>query len=74
MDDWQPAETAPQGMWLRTKREGEAGENICALRVWPDCGDREWIERATGRTTVTHHSFAEPTHWKPYCVEQWGEV
>lgn len=63
VNDWQTVDTAPSGVWLRTRREGEFGENTCALRVWPD-GDREWIERDSGRTTVTHHSFAAPTHWK----------
>lgn len=63
--NWQPIETAPEGIYLRTKREGEDGENVCMYRVWPDCGEWEWIERGEGRTTVTHHSFAPPTHWMP---------
>lgn len=64
-DDWQPEHTAPQAVWVRTKREDEGGENICVLRVWPD-GEREWIERSPeGRTTITHGSFAPPTHWRP---------
>lgn len=62
---WQPEETAPIGHLVRTKRVGEAGENVCTLRVWPD-GEREWVEvqKNGGRTTVTHHSFAAPTHWR----------
>lgn len=63
MTDWQPEATAPSGVWLRTKLEGEQGENVYALRIWPD-GSREWIEKETGVTTVTHHSFAAPTHWR----------
>lgn len=60
---WLPVNTAPPNVWMRTKRDGEAGENICALRVWPD-GDREWVEKASGRTTITHSTFAAPTHWR----------
>jgi hypothetical protein len=65
MSEWRPIETAPARIWLRTKREGENGENVCAKNVSPD-GDVEWVERGPyGRTTVTHHSFAAPTHWLP---------
>lgn len=52
---WQPL--PPERQFVRTKREGEDGENVCAL--WS-----EWTDKA-GRTTVTHHSFATPTHWMP---------
>jgi hypothetical protein len=45
-------------------RADEAGESVCALRRWPD-GTEEWIERGQGGTTVTHHTFLEPTHWAP---------
>jgi hypothetical protein len=62
-NEWLPERSAPVGLWLRTRREGERGTNICGLRIWRD-GGREWIEAATGRTTVTHHSFAAPTHWQ----------
>lgn len=68
MSGWQPIETAPENTWVRTKREGEDGENVCAYRVLnfePADGEWEWVERGTGRTTVTHHSFAPPTHWLP---------
>jgi hypothetical protein len=44
-------------------RDGEAGENVCAGRLID--GEIEWMERHGGRTTVTHHSFAAPTHWQP---------
>lgn len=68
---WKPISTAPMNAWLRTKCEGEDGENICAARKWED-GEIEWVERnkltpegkkILGRTTVTHSSFAPPTHW-----------
>lgn len=58
------ASTAPHGVWIRTKREGENGENVCAL-TRADDGNEEWVERDGGRTTITHHSFAAPTHWRP---------
>lgn len=60
--DWKPSSSAPIGEWIRTRREGEDGENVCAYWVWPDRTE-EWEERATGVTTITHHSFAPPTHW-----------
>lgn len=63
MTEWQKIETAPERQWIRTKLEGEEGENVCAKIVID--GDVEWIEKSTGRTTVTHHSFAAPSHWKP---------
>jgi hypothetical protein len=67
MTDWQPIETCPEGVWVRTMRDGENGENVCAWRgERPGDGveSAEWIERDGGRTTVTHHSFAAPTHWQ----------
>lgn len=65
--EWQTINSAPRETWLRTRREGESGENICAWRAEPGATiqDAEWIERDGGRTTVTHHSFAPPTHWRP---------
>ena len=70
-DGWMPAETAPHDIWLRTKREGEDGENRCFVRQWPN-GDLEWVERGVGgypgRTTVTHSTFLPPTHWKHLTV------
>jgi hypothetical protein len=40
--------------------------------------DVEWIEREGGRTTVTHHSMAAPTHWRwptppPSSINLWDE-
>lgn len=66
---WQPIETAPENTWLRTKRAGEAGENVLkkVVLIHPEyCPEpeTEWIDRE-GRTTVTHHSFLAPTHWMP---------
>jgi len=60
--EWQPIESAPEWVWIRTKLEGEDGENVTRFR-WAD-DEREWIDR-DGRTTITHHSFAAPTHWAP---------
>lgn len=61
---WQPEETAPGGKWLRTRLEGESGENVCKLFIWDD-GDRQWIEEGPdGRTTLTHAGFAAPSHWQ----------
>lgn len=64
MIGWRTIDSAPTGVWIRTKREGEKGENVCALNRDPD-GNEEWVERGSGITTITHHSFAAPTHWKP---------
>lgn len=62
-DIWFPEAVAPQQVWLRTRRDGEDGENICMLGIFPG-GDREWAEQPpNGRSTVTHGSFAAPTHW-----------
>lgn len=55
---WMPIETAPEGEWVVTAKAGERGANLCCRT-----GD-EWHDQA-GRSTVTHHSFAAPTHWMP---------
>jgi len=47
--DWQPISSAPELTWLRTKREGEAGGNICFCRTWPD-GEKEWVDRSGSYT------------------------
>lgn len=55
----------PLVVWLKTKREGEDGENTCLARFIPNSGgELEWEEKTTGITTVTHQSFAPPTHWR----------
>ena len=65
--NWQPAETVPLNTKVHTKLEGEEGENICFARRLHFDEPIEWIELgAYGRTTVTHHSFAAPSHWAPY--------
>ena len=63
---WQPIETAPSNTRILTCRAGESGVNICHLLHDPEhLPEGEWVESQTGRTTVTHHSFAPPTHWMP---------
>lgn len=65
MNDWQDVASAPMGIPIRTKLAGErGGENVCIARRWPD-GTVEWIECATGATTVTHNYFLPPSHWQP---------
>ena len=54
----------PLNAVLETRREGEAGTNFCHCRVVSIGDEPEWVEESTGRTTVTHHSFAAPTHWR----------
>lgn len=64
----------PLNAWLETMREGESGTNVCFCRIVSIGDEPEWIERSKespitgapmqGRTTVTHHSFAAPTHWR----------
>lgn len=64
-DGWTPlAEGAPVGRWIETMREGEGGTNVCMATIYYIGEDPEWSEREGGRTTVTHHSFAPPTHWR----------
>jgi hypothetical protein len=53
----------PVGCWLETKREGEAGTNECFCRIMAIGDEPEWIDR-DGATTVTHSTFAPPTHWR----------
>lgn len=60
---WEPIATAPERKWVRTKLMGEKGSNICFYRICPD-GEWEWIDR-DGRTTITHSTFAAPSHWAP---------
>lgn len=49
--------TAPQARTGRVAA-GERRFNLCR-RVHGD----EWVEHGSGVTTVTHHSFAAPTHF-----------
>ena len=55
---WMPIESAPRGVFLRTMRSSECGENIALLAKHGD----EWVDRF-GRTTITHSTFLAPTHW-----------
>lgn len=55
---WRQISFAPKGKWLITKRVGEKGINLCMLGE-----DGEWFEHGSGRTTVTHSTFASPTHY-----------
>lgn len=54
----------PLNAWLETKKAGEDGSNCCGARLTTIGGEVEWVERETGRTTVTHHSFAPPDYWR----------
>ena len=65
---WKPVATAPSDEWIKTKREGERGENICFRRSGRLNGNDEWIDKQ-GRTTITHTTFAPPTHWR-FLVEE----
>ena len=75
-EEWWPVSYAPSDTWLRTKREGEDGENVCSLHRIPEQhgGGEEWVERYTGVTTITHGSFAAPTHWRPLPAPPKGEA
>lgn len=54
----------PLNCWLETTRAGEGGSNIC-MAILRTLGDEiEWAEAIGGRTTVTHSTFAAPTHWR----------
>jgi len=67
MSTWREIETAPRdGTPFESKRDGEVGTNVCHIIWHPEhCYEPEYVETATGRTTVTHNSFAPPTHWRP---------
>ena len=56
-DGWHDAAKAPFVVWLLTYRLGEKGYNV-TMRINED----EWVDRE-GATTITHHSFAAPTHF-----------
>ncbi|PWE55911.1 hypothetical protein DEM27_10665 [Metarhizobium album] len=61
---WRPISTAPEHVWIRTKLSTEKGENVC-MRIPHKGYEDEWVERGTGISTVTHHSFAAPDRWRP---------
>lgn len=52
------------GECAQTWRFPEKGTNRCHCVRWPD-GDVEWVETASGVTTITHGTFLPPTHWRP---------
>ena len=60
MTEWQDISSAPLHTPVLTARAGEDGGNMCVQMEYG-----EWVECGAGRTTVTHHSFAPPTHWMP---------
>lgn len=62
IDEWDTVESAPMHIWVKTRKEGEEGENTCFAHQLTD-GEIEWVA-LDGRTTITHHSFAAPTHWR----------
>jgi hypothetical protein len=65
MREWQEVGPGtPLHAWLETKREGERGVNLCTCRILCIGDEPEWIEKTSGRTTVTHSTFAAPTHWR----------
>lgn len=68
--NWHPV--MPLGEALETRRDGESGANLCSATVAGQTDELEWIELATGRTTVTHHSFAAPTHWRRIEAKEQG--
>lgn len=53
----------PLNAWLETKLEGESGTSLSLCRILCIGDDPEWIAE-DGRTTVTHHSYAPPSHWR----------
>lgn len=55
----------PLNCWLETTRDGEGGRNLCKALIRTLGDPIEWIEFGpNGRTTVTHSTFAAPTHWR----------
>ena len=62
---WHPVGPGmPLHAWLETRREGEDGVNVCCARIMCLGDDVEWVEKESGRTTITHSTFAPPTHWR----------
>lgn len=70
--DWRPVGGGtPLGTWLETARitSNMLGTttnelNVCMCRVLTLGDEPEWVEKEGGRTTVTHSTFAAPTHWR----------
>lgn len=68
-EDWIPIadQMPPENTWLRTKLESEAGEGISFWRrmdmSYAPGDDIEWVDMG-GYTTVTHTTYAAPSHWQ----------
>lgn len=61
---WSPVSGGPpEGEWLRTKLVGEDGESVSFCRRMHPNDDLEWIS-PDGYTTVTHSTYAAPSHFK----------
>lgn len=61
-EDWQPAETAPIGVEIYAKCEGEWSD---ALSLWTA---KDWVNRgapAWVRDRAALQPMKEPTHWRP---------
>lgn len=72
---WRPvSDGMPLDLWLETKKAGEEGINICLAMLRILGGELEWVEKETGVTTVTHHSFAPPTHWRFIKTDEDDEI
>jgi hypothetical protein len=64
LEGWEKVgDGTPLNAWLETKLYGEEGHSESFCRLMSIGDEPEWIAR-DGRTTVTHHSYAAPTHWR----------
>lgn len=66
---WNPVgQGTPLNTWLETTRLIVGGyhidNNVCMCRILSIGDEPEWCEKHGGRTTVTHSTFAPPTHWR----------
>jgi len=65
---WKPASTAPEGKMLVTYREGESEITAASVVRENHRGEAAEIWGARdGRDTITHGSYAPPTHWLCEC-------
>lgn len=66
--EWHPVgDGTPLGAWLETtdRPDEERNQNTCIARIIAIGEEVEWCEKGMpGRTTVTHTTFAPPTHWR----------
>jgi hypothetical protein len=69
----------PYNMKLETYRAGEKTTGLSACRILSIGDEPEWIDCASGVTTVTHSTYAPPTHWRwerrmcEHCERIYGE-